>query len=241
MANLGANRDKLQKACGKWIDKLDSISGWKEWKRKKFGHTMFFDDPLSEKIRPLIDEFIFPPDIEIQHQVVIQFYTLVQTADSFKDCEYYFRRFPFHNLPVTPREHITNVCEMYFSRFYEMESRLKKYLNSLGKVAMLDTKEIGQIVNFFQNEFDLEIRERNRIQHHERFTDLKIDRLLLIELLAVDRPTSRAELDYKTIYRRLSREWALRTRIKGQIMDSFVDQIALLTLQRCSFLRSLAK
>src|SRR6059058_2976639 len=105
-------------AAVQWIGWLDEYPGWKDWNRARLSRTLYDDDLL-----PDVDEeqhgFVFSPVVERQHAVVFQYLCLQQTTTALKDCEYYFRRFPFHDLPVTHSDHITNICEMYFGRFYE--------------------------------------------------------------------------------------------------------------------------
>ena len=107
----------MSEAVRTWIVKLDDNPAWIEWKRKHVAHTLYFGE--SSETPDNLGDFVFPPMVEKQHAIVFGYLGLEQTAWSLKECEYYLRRYPFRGLPVTRHGHMTNVCEMYFGRFYE--------------------------------------------------------------------------------------------------------------------------
>jgi hypothetical protein len=133
---------------------LDDYPGWREWRRKRIGHTLHFDDQFPADFEKFEDEFKFSDEVEKQHAVVIQYLGLVDAVSSLKDCEYYFRRYPFRGLPVTRDSHITNVCEMFFGRFYEIKERLKEYFNAVSAVAPRHSLGIGPFIKAYEKEFD---------------------------------------------------------------------------------------
>ncbi len=96
---------------------------------------------LSADLRDIIysddqipEEFRFSDEIERKHNVIMLYINLQNALTSLQDVEYYFRRYPFHDLPVSHNDHITRVCEMYFGHFYEFSERMKKYLNALNEI-----------------------------------------------------------------------------------------------------------
>jgi hypothetical protein len=181
MAMKETQRARMSNAIGTWLIKLEGLQGWKEYRRNRLRHTLDFDDPFF-KPSELLGDFVFPPDIEKQHAIVTQYLGLAQTIEALKDCEFYFRRYPFRGLPVSRHAHITNVCEMYFGRFYEFKERLKKYFNTIKAVEPCHTLEIGKFVKLFEQVFDQELKARNKVHHHARFEDIAIDRVFLTEL-----------------------------------------------------------
>jgi hypothetical protein len=100
----------MSEAMRAWIHQLDSYPGGREWKRKHISHTLHFDDPfLSDALE---NEFVFSAEIEKKHTVIFQYVGLECTVQSLKDCEHYFRRYPFRKSEVSRHDDITNVCEM---------------------------------------------------------------------------------------------------------------------------------
>jgi len=214
---------------------LDDYPGWKAWRKGKLAITLFDDDvtALIDNSRP--SEFVFSAEIEQQHDVVTQYLGIEQAVFALRDCEYYFRRFPFRGMPVTKSTHLTYMCEMFFNRFYELKERIKRYLNTLAKLAPRHRIEIGPFPKTFEKEFDQELRERNRVHHHGRFDDLAIDRIFVAH--AVSEHRDGWALESERFYREATREWAERVRRRSAKAAQFVDAVAQATLDVCDFLR----
>lgn len=73
---------------------LESYPGWREWQRKRFGYTLYFDDQFPAFVQEPLGDFEFSDGIEAQHAVASRYLGLAETINSLKDCEYYFRRYP---------------------------------------------------------------------------------------------------------------------------------------------------
>ena len=214
--------------------KLQEYPGWKEWKRKQIGHTLNFDDPFPVLSEVNPREFKFTVGVEKQHSVVVQYLGLQATVVALKQCEFYFRRYPFRGLPVSRYDHATNVCEMYFNRFYEFKERLKNYSEAVSTAAPAHDIELGALVRTFRHEFAAELRERNFVHHHRRFEDLALDRVFLTESMAG--MGGHWDERHLAAYRRFTNEWVRRVRRRGERMDEFLEAIASATLAVCSFL-----
>jgi hypothetical protein len=226
---MGTNGNRVSEGIRAWMMRLNDEPGWREWSRSRTGRVMYFDDPL-EDVEDLPREYVFRPPLDKQHTVIIQYLGLQQSANVLRQCEYYFRRYPFRGLLVTRHEHLTNICEMYFSRIFELKERIKKYLNALATIPAPDCMDIGKFIKQFEKEFDQEIRARNSVHHHERFEDVTLARLFLTETIIKG-----AELNE---YRRLSREWVHRVRRRSAKADQFLEAVAEVTLLRCDFLKT---
>jgi hypothetical protein len=137
---------------------------------------------------------------------------------------------------VSKFDHLTNICEMYFSRFYEMKERLKKHFNALKIAAPQHTIGVGPFIKHFEKAFDSELRARNGIHHHGRFEDLALDRIFLTESIAASRGEGWRR-EHNADYRRVSKEWAERVRQSGVRLDAFMEAVATATLATCDFLR----
>jgi len=237
MAMEETHRVRMSKAIGVWLKKLDDLQGWKEYKQNQIKHTLYFDDPFFKASEPLGD-FVFTPDIEKQHAIVTQYLRLQQTIKALKECEFYFRRYPFRGLPVSRHAHITNVSETYFGRFYEFKERLKNYFNAIKAVEPKNTLEFGKFVKLFEKVFDQELRERNKVHHHARFEDIAIDKVFVTSVIANANEKKGWEQEHLAAYRKTSNEWSKRVRARGAKMDEFLEATAGATLTVCGFLTS---
>lgn len=74
------------------------------------------------------------------------------------DCEYYYRRFPFYNLPVSKDAHIRYMCEMFFNRIYEFSERMKRCLNAANVVIAPKKLNVGSVVKSFARDFKTELK-----------------------------------------------------------------------------------
>jgi len=217
-----------------FTDELMACPGWKEWKHAQVGQTLFSKDEENDVLQ---GDFDLPVDMRNRHELVMRYLYLLDTVNSLKDCEFYFRRYPFRGLPVTKHAHLTNVCEMYFGRFYEFRERLKRYFEALKSLVPADSVAIGQFIKLFSREFDAELRERNGVHHHTRFDDVGIDRVFLSGILVesgdLDRLWKRQQ---DAAYRVFVNEWVDRVRRRSARLEAFVEAVASATLESCDFL-----
>jgi hypothetical protein len=218
------------------MDCLAHEPGWKEWQRKRIIRTLDFDDPFLHQTQHIEREFVFSNTIEKQHAVVIQYLGLQQTLYSLKECEYYFRRFPFRGLPITRYDHVRNVCEMYFGRFYELKERIKKYFNAIKQINPDHGLDFGRFIKKFEREFDQELRARNSVNHHRRFEEIGIERIMLVESILQNRDSIAWRRQHLRFYRKAVGEWVQRVRAHGSQLDEFLEAIAEATLSACTFL-----
>jgi hypothetical protein len=225
----------MLKAISSWMETLEQLPGWKEHRSKRFSHTLYYEDPFFTKEPP--GDFPLPEEIVAQHDVVMTYLGVSQSLNVLKQTEYYFRNYPFRNREVSKFDHLTNTCEMYFSRFYEMKERLKKHFKALTAAAPQYTIEVGPFIKEFEKAFDSELRARNGIHHHGRFEDLALDRIFLTESIAASRGAGWRR-EHNADYRRLSKEWAERVRQSGVRLDAFMEAVARVTLDTCSFLKA---
>lgn len=229
-------RAKMQQSIRAWSKLLNEHPGWRDWQRNRVGHTLHFDDAFSAPVERLPKEFEFPREIGFQHSIVMQYLALLEAIEALRECEYYFRRYPFYGLPVSRYNHFKNSCEMYFARFYEFRERLKAYLNTLKSIPHGTNLDVGRFVKLYDKDFDAEIRERNQINHHRRFEDLALDRLLLLSLVAT-RPEDKGwRRELRSAYRTAANEWVQRVRRRAVRLDQYMEVVAEITLARCLFL-----
>ena len=233
--------DRLQAAIGKWILTLNEVDGWQEWKRQSTGAALWYDDELPGQ-RSDFGDFYFPDEIEKQHAIITGYYALHSTLSSLRDCEFYFRRFPFAGLPVQKHDHLRYICEMYFGRFYEFKSRLKELVKFVNAYLPEGTRvDGGPMIKAFDKEFDQEHRARNGVHHHNRFEDVAIDNLSLLAIGALDAETGHNwKRRNDAAYRKASRIWAARVVRRSRVVESYLDMAAMVVLSNCAFLSDLA-
>lgn len=206
---------------------MDEVPGWREWQQGKLQFTLNHDDPSYKSAEiGIAREFLFPIELENRHAVVMQYFELRKAVENFKNIQYYFRRYPFGDLPITYNEHLTFVCEAFFSKFYEIRGRIKNTLNALNRLDPANDQRLGEIIKLYDKAFDFELRQRNRIAHHAVFEDVELSRLSLAETLSMApknlgkwRPETQQE------YRSIARGWVKRVRRKSEYLAQFVELV----------------
>ncbi len=224
---------KLSGIISKWAQKLDEIEGWKEWNHKKFQATMRAWDSDSSECP---EEFVFPEKIDHQHSVIMSYLELSKSLESLKNLEYYFSKFNFRGSSISRYQHLRYVCELYFGRFYEFRERLKKFFDNLKKVSNLNSDGIGKFIKEYDKRFELEIKERHSIHHNSYFSETKLNKLMILELTFEENNPIYDEV-YKLNYKRISKEWVERVRLKSKELDNYLNFIASLIISTCDFLK----
>ena len=117
----------MSDAIRAWLINLNSYPGWKEWKRKQAMHTLLFYDPVLPPSAKSADDFRFSDEVEKQHAIISRYLELEEVIVRLKECD--------RGLPVSRHVHFTNICEMYFGRFYEFKARIKEYFEAVEALA----------------------------------------------------------------------------------------------------------
>ncbi len=178
------HRTELFESIGRWINSLQQEKGWLEWQKQKIDHVLFFDE-FPHKISTMAEEFIFPNEIEKKHAVVMAYLEVLQSSIAIHECKLYFTRYPFRNNGVQKAQHLSNMCELYFNKFYQFKERVKNLSNKINEVDKESKKIFGAIVKNFGKEFKSELSQRNKIHHFSRFEDIEVSRLSIVNLLSI--------------------------------------------------------
>lgn len=234
------NIDTLARNISKWIVINTSSIEFKKFKRRQMRYAL--SEEWERRLGLFADtpeEFIFPKEIDMQHDVIMAYFGLRQAHNMLSQCEYYFRRFPFRGTPVSRDDHARNVCEFYFGYFYIIRSRLKETLNKL-KIACPNSIDVGKWLRLFDKTFQPELRTRNRVHHHTPFEDIGLDRILLPRLLASGEEVGSKnwERQHLSAYRAFSREWGLRARERARAVEIIIEGVSAAILKShrfCSF------
>lgn len=214
--------------------KLNDYPGWRAWKRSQIGYTLYFDDEFMRKERA--GEFTFSAEVEAEHAVVTRYLELQDTVNSLRDVEWYFRRYPFAGTPVTRYNHLTHCCELFFGRFYQFKERLRTLFDAVGQAVPNHNMDFGKFIRLFDKTFEDEIRARHSVHHRERFDEVAISRVFLLESIATSKLEKGWGKEHLSHYRKAANEWAARTRLRADTMDEFVQAVTIALLKVCPFL-----
>lgn len=162
-------------------------------------------------------------EVRRRHDVIISTLSLFSMASALRECEYYFRRYPFAGLPPTRADHLRNCIEMYFDRIAQFRDRLKRTLNAMKRFNPAFVCDIGTVLKDFDKTFRFELRSRNHVHHHGRFDDKQLSQLSLLQLLAPTMPELAAVIKEKSLYREGSRNWIERVRDRTKTIYFFVE------------------
>lgn len=155
--------------------------------------------------------------------VLRSFLALQSILDSFQQCEFYFRRYPFSDFPVSRTEHLRNICEMYFDRIYQFKERLKITLNMLKDLRQVKSDErYGSLIKAFEKALAWELRQRNATHHTRRFEYDAIDQLGLIDLLQHSE-MAKVLPKQSGIYRQEANRWVKRVRSRVPPLESVIE------------------
>ena len=229
-------KSRISAAIRKWIIDLNKYPGWREWNRSKISYALYFDDEIQPSTRHST-EFKFSPEIEIEHAVIMSYMTLQDTVHSLRDVEWYFRRYPFAGTSVTRHSHLTNCCELYYSRFYRFRERLKNLFDAVERATPNHNLDVGKFIKLFDKTFDKEIRARHNLHHRERFDEVAISRIFLTESFAASKDQDIWHKEHLAHYRRTTNEWASRTVLCAEKMDRVLEAVATALLEICTFLK----
>ena len=211
---------------------------FREFKRKQLSYTISDEFDREYFLKDTPSEFVFSGVIEKQHALVISFLELSTSSSALAQCEYYFRRFPFRGLPISRENHIKNICELYFMHFYIIESRIKAVFENFKKVYPDTKANFGKFIKAYSREFNQELRNRNKINHHYSFGDLDIDKIMLTGMMS-SAGSIKGEgwnREHMRAYRNASKVWSNRVIERSAVIRKFVNKIARFILENNDFL-----
>lgn len=217
--------------------------GYAEWRRSKMNIVLRWNEESGLPNNIAIEDFEFDTDFLRHYEAVHSWLRLHTTTSAAKDCEFYFRRYPFHNLPITHEAHLRYICEMWFSRIYEYKERLKTCLNSLNAVLPGPKLDAGALIKSFSQEFEAEIKERNKLHHHRQFDDIMLSKIGITYLMSQSIGDANHDLlrqvwrlEHKAAYREAQKEWSERAKKRGQRLDAYTGAVGDFMVQNMSWL-----
>lgn len=236
MPHTHPHTDELLAAINKWTQPLVSHPTFRQLARSKIGAAREWEDdwPTSSE---RVNEVILPETLDVQHDAVMKFYNLWTATERLKTVEFYFRRYPFRYLPVSRKDHLENVCAMFFSQFYVIQEMIKVYLNALNRACAPASVDVGKTLQLFRKRFRAELDERHGATHNQPFDDLTINAVMLRALLD-NNETSEGRAAARFVYQKASREWAAQARRGSARVALFLEGVAGASLQIATFLET---
>lgn len=214
----------LHEAIGRWIKTHRSRPEDWAFARKRLRFALA--EPI-EKVDPP-DDLVLPPEIEEQNNLILAFLELCQALSVMEQTEYYFRRYPFRNTPVSKYDHMRNTCELFFNMVYVVRERIKKTLNLTRATGAKPDIDVGAFLKLYDREFAAELKARNISTHQQRFNDVELERIWITHTIHyMDESKLKGwDAEHQVAYRSFQRQWAERARRRSKAAKRFVDAVA---------------
>lgn len=225
----------LQDRIGIWLQQLLKFPGYSEWKNRQIIQTLIEGHATDIALDPLPD-FQFPKEIEQQINLIQGYHAILSCLYSLRECEFYFRRYPFGGRDVSREAHLRNCCELFLSRVYQFQQRWTRQLKWLNRRTKPKGIPVDALEREFRARFGNLLDERHKLHHDEEYSDVQLKAIGLGTLLSLgdDKP------DWMRLsrgsYLRIRREWVQKVKATADQLDMFAGVIATLMLERCHFL-----
>lgn len=229
-------RKDLQPLLTVWLESLMQVDGFADWKNKDIITTItrgLGEDGDNDDG----EDFPMPDHIVSEHKIVSGYIDLERACLDIRQCEYYFRRFPFHGLPVSHDDHLRNCCELYLNKVGQFRFRLEKQLKTLKRLKR-GAVPSEEIVNAFRRQFASLLSERNAIHHEKTYDDLELKSVSLGNLLSIGNNGSPFVEFRKIAYRRNVKAWVKRIQEAHDAIEVYVGITAAVMIERCHFLNA---
>jgi hypothetical protein len=207
-----------------------------EWKNRQM-RDILLSGLLPDHEPEFLEDFVFPKEIEIQLDLIQGYMELQSTLLSIKQCEFYFRRYPFATLGISRDAHISTCCELLFSRVYQFKEKWLAHLKRLSRRTKPTKIPTAFFEKQFRTVFDGILAARNEIHHERAYSDIQIKALGMGDLLAL----ADSELNWTKVsqasYRQITNRWVKQVRSISKQIEVFAGFTAYLMLERCDFLQ----
>jgi hypothetical protein len=208
--------------------------GRMELANKSITHTLY-QHILGQQDAPAVPQAVITPPEKQQMGVLHGYVNLASLRFTIRNCEYYFKRYPFAGLPLNRADHLRNICEMFFDRIVQFRDRLKATLNAIRADAPHQDIPVGKLLKSFDRMFDSVIRLRNQVHHSNRYDDHLIEQLNLISLLRRGENFPIPLPDEEMLFRRAAKVSSKRVQDHAAAIDGWCDTVAGLILDHCAF------
>jgi len=206
-----------------------------EWKRKHIAATLmsgFFPEIEPENI----GDFSLPDHIIREHEIISGYIEIQQSLASIRECEFYFRKYPFSNKNISREAHLRTCCELFFGRIYQFRERFFKQLKKVQRRNRKNLLNSEILFEEFERRFKPATDARNDLSHHKAYQDIHLNAVGLGDLLSFADP----ELVFLKVPRRsyqsISRYWVQQVKAAADELDVFIGVLAIVMLTLCTFL-----
>jgi hypothetical protein len=220
-----------------WMEKLLENDEYRAWKNQQIKNALLYTLDQNETLED-IGNFSFDPTFEKELALVTGYFRLKSTIRLVEQCEYYFRRYAFHDLPVSRHEHIATCCELFASRVYQFESYWRKHNKQVERKTKPKVSYSGPLEKTFRERLDAILKMRHQVHHDQPYSDIEIEALSTGELLTMFDKDIDWDVASRPTYRRIVNDWVRKVRSVADHLDVFLGATAIIMLETCSFLES---
>ncbi|QQL51211.1 hypothetical protein [Mucilaginibacter ginkgonis] len=218
-----------------WMAFLQQNPYWRKFNKEKISYTLIYDEHVNEDG---IHEFEFDEQTKKEHEFLMCYVELISCLNALVECEYYFRRYPFNGLPVRHADYLTRNCEVFFNKIYEFRERIKNLGAAYKAVSPNHYMDTGRLIKHYDNSFSYELKERNLLNHHSRFSDIALNKLGIIKILE-EEDTKLAFLESSNVeYRRICRLWVKKVQTRSEVVKKYLVAITEHLTRYCGFLNA---
>jgi len=226
---------QLQDRISAWLMELLEFPGYREWKNEQIVRTLLEGHLLNIDQAPFPD-FEFPKEIEQYIDIVQGYHAILSTLFNVRECEFYFKKYPFAGRNVSREAHLRTCCELFLSRVYQFRERLLRQLKRLDRRTKPKGIPVRQIQQAFDERFGNYLAERNKVHHEEEYTDVQLKAIGIGDLLSIADDSPHWFKIPQGNYLKIRREWVKKVETAATHLDIFVGLVAVLMLKRCDFL-----
>lgn len=223
--------DKLMR----WTMVLQQNPEWRQFNKEKMIYTLSYDidAPDEDDDRHV---FVFDEKTQKEHTLLMSYVELISCFKAIGQCEFYFRRFPFRDFPVSHEDYLTRNCEMFFNKIYEFRERIKNLGAAMKALSPDKHFDTGKLIKQYDKSFRNELKERNLLNHHTRFSDVSLTRFGILTSLE-DTPVKLPFIDSSAVeYCRICRDWIKTVRSRTDLVKLYLVKLTDFLAANCDFL-----
>lgn len=172
---------------------------------------------------------ISSPKEKYFRKVFDAFSEIHSSYQALRDIEIYINRFPYSSASVTKPRYLRYHIENYFSEVYLLKKRLLAFLTSIGRGYRKDKRHATilaatrPLFKLISESLEGVVITRGRHVHEKRYSDPKIERLELMELLSKgageDDLLPHLRPYYQVEYRRIRSEWKVQIKRNNEAVN----------------------
>jgi len=163
-------------------------------------HMFGLDGPTQTRIGPRTQKQIY------FGKLFYGFMEIFECLEALEDIAFMAQRFPFPETRISPDRYLRFLVEAHYGEIYILRGRLEQYLTMIERQFKGDQRHQSirsgctKLTNLLRDALDGVLRIRHHHVHLERFSDVGIDRLKSIGLIATNARGKVGRL-MKTYYR----------------------------------------